>query len=171
MRLRKILPFFLFLGPLPVPLFGQQRPPIIDMHMHTGLPHEVPAGTPALCRPEPCEGDGQATVDPTELMKKTLEAMDRYNIVKGFLSGVDYSAVHKWAATSPGRFIAAPFILKATGPGLEKLRPQYTSGRFRGMGEIGTQLNGIPPNDPSLEPYFKLAEALDLPVLIHTLGI
>src|SRR3546814_1858204 len=75
------------------------------------------------------------------------------------------------AATSPGRFSAAPFILKAKGPGLEKLRPQYTSGRFRGMGEIGTQLNGIPPNDPSLEPYFKLAEALDLPVLIHTLGI
>src|SRR3546814_19957008 len=70
MRLRKILPFFLFLGPLPVPLFGQQRPPIIDMHMHTGLPHEVPAGTPALCRPEPCEGDGQATVDPTEQIGK-----------------------------------------------------------------------------------------------------
>jgi predicted TIM-barrel fold metal-dependent hydrolase len=39
------------------------------------------------------------------------------------------------------------------------------------MGEIGTQLNGIPPNDPSLEPYFKLAEELELPVLIHTLGI
>lgn len=36
---------------------------------------------------------------------------------------------------------------------------------------MGTQLNGIPPNDPSLEPYFNLAEELDLPVLIHTLGI
>jgi hypothetical protein len=39
------------------------------------------------------------------------------------------------------------------------------------MGEIGTQLNGVPPNDPKLEPYFALAEELDLPVLIHTLGI
>ncbi|MCG2461502.1 amidohydrolase family protein [Flavobacteriaceae bacterium F89] len=29
----------------------------------------------------------------------------------------------------------------------------------------------FPPNDPSLEPYFELAEKCDLPVLIHTLGI
>ena len=149
----------------------RELPPIIDMHMHTGLPHEIPAGTPALCRPEPCKGDGQATVNPTELMEKTLEAMDRYNIIKGFLSGVDWSVVQEWAKAAPGRFIASPFILKAGSSELERLRPEYTSGRFRGMGEIGTQLNGIPPNDSSLEPYFKLAEELDLPVLIHTLGI
>ena len=149
----------------------QERPPIIDMHMHTGLPHEVPAGTPALCRPEPCKGDGQATVNPAELMEKTLEAMDRYNIVQGFLSGVGWSTVQKWAKEAPGRFIASPFILKAESSDLERLKLEYESGRFSGMGEIGAQLNGVPPNDPSLEPYFKLAEALDLPVLIHTLGI
>jgi predicted TIM-barrel fold metal-dependent hydrolase len=39
------------------------------------------------------------------------------------------------------------------------------------MGEIGTQLLGMPPNDPALEPYFALAEEVDVPVLIHTLGI
>jgi hypothetical protein len=63
------------------------------MHMHTGLPHEIPAGTPAFCRPEPCKGEGGATVISAENLRK------------------------------------------------------------------------------SLEPYFKLAEELDLPVLIHTLGI
>ena len=152
-------------------LKGQDPLPIIDMHMHTGLPHKVPAGTPALCRPEPCEGDGQATVDPTELMKKTMEAMERYNIVKGFLSGVDFAVVQQWKKAAPERFIASPFILKATKSELEKLRSEYTAGRFSGMGEIGTQLNGIPPNHTSLEPYFKLAEEFDLPVLIHTLGI
>lgn len=149
----------------------RKRQPIIDMHMHTGLPHEVPEGIPALCRPEPCKGDGHATTDPTELFEKTLEQMDRYNIVLGFLSGVDLSAVDEWKKAAPERFIASPFILKADSAELEKLRPEYASGRFTGMGEIGTQLNGIPPNDPSLEPYFKLAEELDLPVLIHTLGI
>ena len=149
----------------------RERPPIIDMHMHTGLPHEVPAGTPALCRPEPCKGDGHATVNSTELMEKTLEAMDRYNIIKGFLSGVEWSAVQEWTNAAPGRFIASPFILKAGSSELEKLRPEYESGRFTAMGEIGTQLNGVPPNDPSLDPYFTLAEELDLPVLIHTLGI
>ena len=39
------------------------------------------------------------------------------------------------------------------------------------MGEIGTQYITIPPNDPRLEPYFALAEQLDLPVLIHTAGL
>jgi uncharacterized protein len=149
----------------------QARPPIIDMHMHTGLPHDVPAGAPAFCRPEPCQGEGGATANPAENLKKTLEQMDRYNIVKGFLSGVDLSVVGQWTSAAPGRFIASPFILKPGSSELEKLRHEYVSGRFTGMGEIATQLNGVPPNDPSLEPYFKLAEDLDLPVLIHTLGI
>lgn len=149
----------------------QEKPPIIDMHMHTGLPHHVPAGTPALCRPEPCSGDGGATVDSAELMEKTLQAMDRYNIVMAFLSGTNFSAVHEWANSAPQRFIASPFILDAERPDLDRLRQEYASGQFGGMGEIGTQLTGVPPNDPSLEPYFELAEEFDIPVLIHTLGI
>jgi uncharacterized protein len=149
----------------------KERLPIIDMHMHSGLPHEVPAGIPAFCRPEPCAGEGHATVDPKKLMEKTLEIMDRYNITKGFLSGVNWSSVQAWTKAAPGRFIASPFILKADSADLDELKKEFASGRFKGMGEIGTQLNGIPPNDPSLEPYFKLAEELDLPVLIHTLGI
>jgi predicted TIM-barrel fold metal-dependent hydrolase len=39
------------------------------------------------------------------------------------------------------------------------------------MGEIGSQLMGVAPNDPALEPYFALAEEFDVPVLIHTEGI
>lgn len=153
------------------PASGKYSGPIIDMHMHTGLPHEIPAGTPSLCRPEPCEGDGGATVDSKELMERSLEAMNRYNISTAFLSGVDWAAVQEWKKFAPDRFIASPFILKPNDPGVEKLREEYERGRFKGMGEIGTQLNGIPPNDPSLDPYFKLAEEHDLPVLIHTLGI
>lgn len=149
---------------------AQERLPIIDMHMHTGLPHEVPPGVPSLCRPEPCEGNVHAVIS-TELMEKTFAAMDRYNITKAFLSGTDLPAVREWSAAAPNRFIASPFILEPTSSGLEQLRRNYAAGHFTGMGEIGAQLNGIPPNDPSLEPYFKLAEELDLPVLIHTLGI
>ena len=150
---------------------GQEQPPIIDMHLHTGLPHQVPPGIPALCRPEPCQGNGHATVNPIELREKTLEAMDRYNITLGFLSGVDWSIVQDWIKKSPHRFVGSPFILKPGSTELEKLKRAYTSGELKGMGEIGAQLNGIPPTDSSLKPYFKLAEELDLPVLIHTLGI
>ena len=153
------------------PVLAQDGEPIIDMHMHTGLPHEIPAGTPAICRPDPCKGEGGATVISAENLEKSLEQMDRHNIVKGFLSGVDFAAVQDWTKAAPGRFIPSPFILKSEPANLEKLKAEYTAGRFKGMGEIGTQLNGIPPNDPTLEPYFKLAEERDIPVLIHTLGI
>jgi uncharacterized protein len=156
----------------PATLLAQDRPPIIDMHLHADLPpHDVPPGTPAVCRPEPCQGTGRATASHAETLKKSLEAMDRYNVVKAFLSGVDPAVVQQWVAAAPNRFIAAPFILQPGKPDAETLRQAYAAGRFSGMGEIATQLTGVPPNDPALEPYFALAEELDLPVLIHTLGI
>ena len=124
-----------------------------------------------MCRPEPCQGTGQATANHAETLEKTLQAMDRYNIVKAFLSGVDPAIVQKWVAAAPDRFIAAPFILQPGRPDPEVLRKAYAAGRFAGLGEIATQLTGVPPNDPALEPYFALAEELDLPVLIHTEGI
>lgn len=124
-----------------------------------------------MCRPEPCQGTGRATANHAETLRKSLEAMDRYNIVKAFLSGVDPAVIEQWVAAAPDRFIAAPFILQPGKPDLETLRRAYAAGRFSGMGEIATQLTGVPPNDPTLEPYFALAEERDLPVLIHTLGI
>jgi predicted TIM-barrel fold metal-dependent hydrolase len=151
---------------------ANERPPIIDMHHHAALPpHAVAPGAPALCRPEPCTGEGGATVDHQETRKKTLAAMDRYNIVRAFLSGVDPAIVQEWVAAAPGRFIAAPFILRPGQPPAEALRRDLAAGRLAGVGEIATQLSGIAPNDPALEPYFALAEERDVPVLIHTLGI
>ncbi|MFV8837789.1 amidohydrolase family protein [Salinimicrobium soli] len=145
--------------------------PIIDMHMHTGLFIKVPEGMPAICRPEPCEGKGGAIVNQAELLKKTLEIMDRYNVQKGFLSGADWKEVQDWKNAAPDRFIASPFILDPKGVDLEKLKAAYEQEQFEGLGEIATQLSGIKPNDPSLEPFFQLAEERNLPVLIHTLGI
>jgi uncharacterized protein len=156
----------------PEVLLAQARPPIIDMHLHADLPpHDVAPGTPAVCRPEPCKGTGRATANHAETLRKSLEAMDRYNIVKAFLSGVDPAVIQQWVTAAPDRFIAAPFILQPGKPDLETLRRAYAAGRFGGMGEIATQLTGVPPNDPTLEPYFALAEERDLPVLLHTLGI
>lgn len=173
MQARTVVSVFLIcMTHFPAPLLAQERAPIIDMHLHADLPpYEVPAGAPALCRPEPCRGGGQATANHAETLEKTLEAMERYNIVKAFLSGVDLQLVHEWEAAAPGRFIASPFIVEVGRPGPAMLRREYVAGRLGGMGEIATQLNGIAPNDPELEPYFALAEELDIPVLIHTAGI
>jgi predicted TIM-barrel fold metal-dependent hydrolase len=158
----------------PTPLVAQERsqPPIIDMHLHADLPpEEIPAGAPALCRPEPCRGEGRATSGPEETLERTLEAMKRHNIVKGFVSGLDLDIVRKWVAADPDRIIGSPFILKPGQHDLNRLRQAYREGQLGGMGEIGTQLSGVAPNDLGLEPYLALAEELDVPVLMHSAGI
>ena len=151
---------------------GPQDQSIIDMHLHADLPPmEIPAGAPGICRPEPCEGTGAATANRAETLKNTLDIMRRHRIVKAFLSGTDPAVVDQWVQADPDRFIASWFMLRPGQPTPEQLRQGYTSGRIRGMGEIATQLSGVSPDDPALEPYFALAEEVDVPVLIHTLGI
>jgi hypothetical protein len=107
------------------------------MHLHADLPpYDVPPGTPALCRPEPCEGTSQSTRDHAQTLEQTLRVMDRYNIVKAFLSGVDPAVVQKWVDADPKRFVASPFILQPGKPDVEMLRHAYAAGRFAGMGEV-----------------------------------
>lgn len=172
MKTFKILSCCLFLSLLSASVFGQQSPPIIDMHLHADLPpNGVHEGEPSICRPDPCEGVGHATANHEETLNKTLEIMDRYNIVKAHLSGMDPKIIAKWIEAAPDRFIASPFILVPGQPKAEELREKYKNGFYNGMGEIATQLSGIAPNDPKLEPYFALAEELNLPTLIHTAGI
>ena len=49
MKTPKILLFSLFLGMLVLPLFGQERLPIIDMHLHADLPPDkIDGGAPSL---------------------------------------------------------------------------------------------------------------------------
>jgi predicted TIM-barrel fold metal-dependent hydrolase len=166
-----ILSLILFWSLLPVTSFSQKRPPVIDMHMHVGLPLDLPAGAPAPCLPFPCNEKGHASATPSENLKKTLEAMDRYNIVKGFLSDLDRNQLREWAKAAPDRFIVSPFVLDPTSTNPDELRQELKAKRMAGVGEIAAQLVGIPPNDPRLDPYFALAEEFDVPVLIHTEGI
>jgi uncharacterized protein len=144
---------------------AQARPPIIDMHMHARM---APSKEPLPCEPQPCASIGSVPLGPRSVLQETIRAMDQYNVIKGFLSD-DLEAVYKWVAAAPGRFIASP-AWSHTPPAIALLRNEYAQGRLQAMGEIATQYAGLAPNDPQLEPYFALAEELDLPVLVHTAG-
>ncbi len=129
-----------------LPLQAQQRGPIIDMHLHV-------IGT----------GDS---------LQRVVALMDESHIVKAFLSG-SLENVYSWTAAAPGRFIPSvmfPVFGLDGFPNIDSLRAEYLAGRLHGMGEITSQYVGIPPNAPSLEPFFALAEELDIPVLIHMTG-
>lgn len=171
MKTLKFIITFLIFDVFSIPLVGQEIPPIIDMHMHIGVPLDLPAGAPAPCLPEPCVMKGKATANSADNLKETLKAMDRYNIVKGFLSDLDINELQQWAQAAPDRFILSPFIMDPAATNLVELRKALETNRMAGIGEIGTQLIGIAPNDPKLSPFFALAEEFDVPVLIHTEGI
>src|SRR4029453_3987633 len=53
-------------------------------------------------------------------------------------------------------------------PTLDALRGLYRNGRLAAMAEVTAQYAGLSPSDPSLDPYFALAEELDVPVGFHT---
>jgi predicted TIM-barrel fold metal-dependent hydrolase len=107
-------------------------------------------------------------------MRQTLAAMERYNIVKAIVSG-PLDVVEQWRSTAPTRILASPLFgrpnVDVSGrplPAFADLRRLFTSGRLSAIGEIVAQYEGLSPSDPGLDPYFALAEDLDIPVGVHT---
>lgn len=152
------------------------RFPIIDVHQHAnGLtPKQAFSPPPILCVNDrvPCDNPPSQYRTNEDLLLGTLEYMERFNIVKAVLSGSPRE-IERWTNTAGDRFlVGAGGILG--GPEhlrLDSLRASFEQGEYDLLGEIGNQYVGIPPNDESLDPYFALAEEMDIPVLIHTLGI
>lgn len=174
MRASRTIRILLPLLILGAPSIGaQQRQPIIDMHMHAPLRMpRTPAGQPQPrpCVPEPCDRAPAAAKADADVLRLTLEAMDRYNIAFGFLSDA-IESVDKWVQAAPARFIPSPMIGDPTTVDLQALRKPYQGGKLRAMGELTNQYHGIAANDPIMDPIFTLATELDLPVLIHSEGV
>lgn len=137
-----------------------ERYPIIDVHLHT-------RSLEALRSQGANPVTGAAPLQSVqEHVNATLEALERNNIVLGIVSGPldqleafrESGGEHIWA--SPG--FGAPSMDPA------ELRRLYEAGELGAMGEITAQYHGLSPSGPELEPYFALAEELDIPVGIHT---
>lgn len=175
------------------PAAAQQRgEPIIDMHMHAWSIAGEFANQPA---PQVCAGPGPIVMNPVDPAKKldfdtlvscdrrlkpsanddalladTLRMMRRFNIVRGVISG-DREIVAKWRGAAPGRFLpAANFFVDDQRPPAAyaaQLEQRVKSGETQIFAEITAQYRGLSPDDPSLEPFYAMAERLDVPVGIH----
>jgi predicted TIM-barrel fold metal-dependent hydrolase len=76
--------------------------------------------------------------------------------------------VADWMAAAPGRFYPGlGFQLDRDALSPDSLRRLHASGRLAVLAEITNQYAGIAPDDERMEPYWALAEELDLPVGIH----
>jgi predicted TIM-barrel fold metal-dependent hydrolase len=152
-------PVFFAMASLIIGQTNTPRQPIIDVHLHSESLANLKDWGPNLVSGK------KAPESVEEHIKQTLEAMDRYNIVLGIASG-DLESVEQLRKAAPDRIWAGP----SSGiPGLdiEKLRALYKAGRLKIMGEVCAQYDGLSPSDPILDPYFALAESLDVPACVH----
>lgn len=165
-----------------------QTPPILDVHLHA-IPVASQGPPPmAMCTPweeMPVSRSGQ-TVPPTfmtwmkepacedpiwspetddEVRDRTIAVMERLNVY-GVLSGSP-ARVAEWSAAAPGRFIPGLGFRVGQGISPDSLRGLFESGRVEVLAEVTNQYLGIAPDDPSMDPYWALAEELDMPVGIH----
>ena len=165
------------------------RLPIIDMHMHAlaadgqgppplamCTPMQSPAWDPGqpygalfmgMAKQPPCEDPVWSSMTDSEVMAQTIEVMERRNII-GVLSGTP-DRVSQWRAAAPERFV--PGILFLLGGErqypVQELRSLHEDGRLSVFGEIVNQYSGLEPDDARMEPYWALAEELEIPVGIH----
>ena len=172
-------------------IHAQERLPIIDMHLHA-MPADAQGPPPlAMCTPlqfpvwdqnqpygmtfmsmqkEPeCPDPVWSPETDEEIMNQTLEVMERLNIV-GVLSGTEPDRIATWMAEAPDRFIPG-FVLEFNETGAifstDSLRSLHSESRLAVLGEVVNQYAGITPDDERMEPYWALAEELDIPVGVH----
>jgi predicted TIM-barrel fold metal-dependent hydrolase len=186
--MKKII-LFLFLGVFAKATFAQEKLPIIDMHLHAhsadrqGPPpvaictpiNPMPVWDPAepyaatfgkMLKEPPCDDPVWSPETDDELMNQTIEVLDKWNVY-GVIGGYK-DMVSKWRSAEPERFYPGIEISGGpTDPSPDSLRAMYERGDLKVMGEVTTQYAGIYPDDERLEPYFALAEELDIPVGIH----
>ncbi len=168
---------------------ASERLPIVDMHMHAAPADSQGPPPLAMCTPMPspvwdparpfvetfmghmkqpsCDDPVWSPETDEEVLAQTVEIMERRNVV-GVLSGTP-ERVSEWMDAAPGRFL----------PGLgfqiggnreyspELIAEMHADGRLAVLAEVTNQYAGIEPDDERMEPYWALAEELDLPVGIH----
>ncbi len=168
---------------------AQERLPIVDMHLHAhaadsqGPPPlgmcapvaEFPAWDPAtpfaevffgMFKQPPCDDPVWSPETDDEVMNQTIDVMQRRNIV-GVLSGTP-ERVATWMAAAPGRFYPGlGFHLGREEYSVETIASLHEEGKLAVFAEIKNQYSGIAPDDERMDPYWALAEELDIPVGIH----
>lgn len=135
---------------------------VIDMHLH------VYQSDPRWDErtPNPATGKPLTAASEADHRAAVLAQMKQYNVVQAVISNKP-QAVASWMAANPTMFIPGVGFDSPGEISLEWIRAEHAAGRLRVLGEIGAAYAGLSPADAALEPYFALAEELDLPVALH----
>ena len=166
----------------------RQRGPVIDMHLHA-MPADAYGPPPlGMCTPitmpvwdqakpymvvmedffkhPACKDPVWSPTTDDALMQETIADMKRSHVVLGMLSGRP-KTVALWREHAPADTFLAGLefdLSKDTAIAIQQL---HAAKQLDVLAEIGTQYDGIAPDDPRLEPVWAAAEKMDVPVGIH----
>ena len=189
-RMRLLIAVLFCLAVEPIGLISQTTSePIIDVHLHA-LPADNNGPPPVfICAPydywpawnpqtggrgyeglidkkPPCATPLRSAETDEELMRRTLDIVNAHNVI-GVASG-PLETVEKWKKAGGNRILPAiGFDPQSGKPALSDLRQLVISKRIMALAEVTTQYAGVAANDERMEPYYNLAEQLDIPVGIH----
>lgn len=162
---------------------GQERQRV-DAHMHTTAENRIRGGVPICIGTLDPERGGLLPFDPddprweacsriemsvrsrAELMARTRELYERYNVVAAVGSDVTAEAALDWQVSVPYVVVPGWGFTPGRVP-VDSVREVLSDGKVRFLGEFSWQYQGISPADSVVEPYLALAEDLDLPVGTH----
>lgn len=173
-------------GLLALPVAAGQPPlPIIDMHLHA-LPLSDFGGGMAICTNEgsitypgvdprqpltfdrvmpACEAPLPAPKTDAAVMADSLAMLRKHNIWAIVAGPLD--RVGAWKAAEPERVIPALSFSDPRARTPAEVRRLHRAGKFAVLAEIGAQYRGLSLADKAYEPFFALAEELDIPVGVH----
>jgi predicted TIM-barrel fold metal-dependent hydrolase len=101
-----------------------------------------------------------------ELRDQTFAALRRFNVVRAVTSD-EFPNVQAWRAVDPQRIVPALMGRFYTDDAKRNIRARVQSGDLAVLGEVTWQYDGHSPSDEVNEPFWSLAEELDVPVGIH----
>jgi len=159
-------------------------PPIIDMHLHAHPLSDYGGGVPVCTNDQKIVFPGVDPATPITFDRvmtcakplmpaasddavraESLAMLKKYNILA--VTSGPLERVTDWKALAPQRVIVAiSFATDELRP-VEEFRALHAQGKFAVFAEIGAQYRGKLLSDPVYEPYWALAEELDIPVGVH----
>ena len=168
--------------------YDQEQRPIIDMHLHAHRLTDYGGGMPVCTNDQEILFQGfdpaRDTITPAtfaefkscpspvpsagsdeELMQETLALLDRHNIFA--VTSGPLERVAAWRRAAPDRIIPAHAFGDPGAPTPDEFRRLVNSGDLALFAEVSPQYQGQSLDDADFEPYFALAEELDVPVGIH----
>jgi hypothetical protein len=160
------------------------RPPILDMHLHAhslsqyggGMancandqeilyPGADPREPMTFGRLKTCASPMPPAASDEALMRESLAILERYNIFA--VTAGPLVNVRAWHAAAPKRIIPAHAFGDPGSASVEEFRRLVNNRELALFAEVSPQYQGMTIDDPALEPYFALAEELDIPVGVH----